>query len=66
MWPVLPRPQPCPCPEHLLLFFNFYLLFLVALGLHCRVCVRGEQGLLSATAPGFLILVASLVAEHGF
>lgn len=47
-------------------FFNFHLFFLVALGLRCRLCSRGERGLLSAAAPGFLILVASLVAEHGF
>ena len=43
-------------------------LFLAALGLHC--CAQafsscGEWGLLFIAVHGFLIAVASLVAEHG-
>ena len=43
-------------------------LFLAALGLRC--CVQafsscGEQGLLFVAVHGLLIVVASLVAEHG-
>ena len=43
-------------------------LFLAVLGLHC--CMRafsscGEQGLLFVEVRGLLIVVASLVAEHG-
>ena len=50
------------------LYFFFYFLFLVALGLGC--CTRapsscGERGLLFVVVHGFLIAVASLVAEHG-
>ena len=46
----------------------FFNLFLAALGLHC--CTRafsscGKQGLLFIAVHGFLIAVASLVAEHG-
>ena len=49
-------------------FYKFIYLFLAALGLHC--CVRAfsscrEQGLLFVAVRGFLIAVASLVAEHG-
>ena len=45
-----------------------YLLFLAASGLCC--CPRafsgcGEQGLLFVAVRGLLIVVASLVAEHG-
>ena len=51
-------------------FFSFYLfiyLFLAALGLRC--CVRAfyscsERGLLFIAVQG-LIVVASLIAEHG-
>ena len=48
-------------------FLKIYL-FLVALGLRC--CVQafsscGERGLLFVVVPGFLIAMASLVAEHG-
>ena len=54
----------------LFFFFSFYLfiyLFLAALGLRC--CVRAfyscsEQGLLFIAVQG-LIVVASLIAEHG-
>ena len=54
-----------------LFFFLIYLLmylFLAALGLHC--CARafsscGEQGLLFVAVHRLLIVVASLVAEHG-
>ena len=46
----------------------FIYLFLAALGLSC--CMRpfsscGELGLLFIAVRGFLIAVASLVAEHG-
>ena len=53
-------------------FFNkliyFIYLFLAALGLRC--CARafssgGERGLLFVVVRGLLIVVASLVAEHG-
>ena len=55
-------------------FFSFlkklllFILFLAALGLRC--CVQdfsgcGEQGLLFVAVCGLLIVVASLVAEHG-
>ena len=40
--------------------FILFILFLAALGLCC--C---EQGLLFVAVCGFLIAVASLVAEHG-
>ena len=47
---------------------KFIYLFMTALGL--RYCERsfsscGERGLLSVAVRGFLIAVASLVAEHG-
>ena len=53
------------------LFFNIHLfiyLFLAALGLRCWArafssCI--ERGLLSVAVHGLLIVVASLVAEHG-
>ena len=59
------------CAWFFFLFFFFYkfiYLFLAALGLRC--CARafsscGEQGLLFIAVRGLLILVASLVAEHG-
>ena len=49
------------------LFILFYL-FLAALGVRC--CTQafsscGEQGLLFVAVRGLLIVVASLVAEHG-
>ena len=52
----------------LLLFFFFIYLFLAALGLCC--CVRvfsscDERGLLFIAVRGLLIVVASLVVEHG-
>ena len=45
-----------------------FFFFLVALGLHC--CTQafssfGEQGLPFVVVCGLLIVVASLVAEHG-
>ena len=48
-------------------FFFFFNLFLAVLGLCC--CVRafsscGVRGLLFVVVHGFLIVVASLVAEH--
>ena len=47
---------------------DFIYLFLAALGLRC--CVRafsscGKRGLLFIAVHGLLIVVASLVAEHG-
>ena len=49
-------------------FIYFIYLFLAALDLHC--CVRafsscGERGLLFIAVRGLLIVVASLVVEHG-
>ena len=49
-------------------FIYLIYLFLAALGLRC--CARafsscGERGLLFVAVCGFLIVVASLVAEHG-
>ena len=55
--------------NNIYIFLNkFIYLFLAALGLRC--CARafsscGEQGLLFVGVRGFLIMVASLVAEHG-
>ena len=48
-------------------FFPFFF-FLAALGLRCceqAFASCGEQGLLFVAARGFLIAVASLVAERG-
>ena len=49
-------------------FMYLIYLFLAALGLHC--CTRafsgcGEQGLLFVAVHGLLIVMDSLVAEHG-
>ena len=49
-------------------FNKFICLFLAVLSLHC--CAQafsncGEQGLLFVAVRGLLIVVASLVAEHG-
>ena len=57
------------CNYFLFLSFCFFIFyFLAVLGLRC--CARafsscGERGLLFAAVHGFLIAVASLVAEHG-
>ena len=53
----------------ILIFLNFIYLFMAALGLHC-CCVQafsscGEWGLLFVAVSGLLIVVASLVVEHG-
>ena len=62
------------CPATLLAFNFIYLfiylfnLFLAALGLRCYTQAFsscGEQGLLFVAVPGLLIVVASLVVEHG-
>ena len=50
------------------LFICLFVLFLAALGLCC--CTQafsscGERGLLFVAVRGLLIVVASLVAEHG-
>ena len=53
---------------YLFIFNNFIYLFLAALGLHCCVqtfCSGGEWGLLFIAMCRLLIVVASLVAEHG-
>ena len=50
------------------LFIYLCILFLAVLGLHCCVWAFsscGEQGLLFVAVHGLLIVVASLVAEHG-
>ena len=53
---------------HLIYLFILFILFLAALGFRC--CTRafsscGERWLLLAAVRGLLIVVASLVAEHG-
>ena len=53
---------------YIYLFICLFILFLAALGLHC--CARafsscGKQGLFFVAVHGLLIVVASLVAEHG-
>ena len=50
------------------LIYLFIYLFMAVLGLHC--CARAfsscrERGLLFVAVLGLLIVVASLVAEHG-
>ena len=48
--------------------FNLFILFLAALALHCGMWAFsscGERGLLYVAVCGLLIVVASLVAEHG-
>ena len=52
------------------LFFKIYFiyLFLAALGLHCcarAFCSCGNLGLLFIVVRGLLIVVVSLVVEHG-
>ena len=54
--------------SHLFIYYFIYLFILTALGLHC--CTQafsscGERGLLFLTVCRLLIVVASLVAEHG-
>ena len=52
----------------LLLFLKFIYIFIAALGLCCCTWAFsscGEQGLLFVAVRGLLIVVASLVAEHG-
>ena len=47
---------------------KLFFFFLAVLGLHCwarSFCNCGEQGLLFVAVRGLLIVVASLVAEHG-
>ena len=48
--------------------FIYYYLFLAALGLHCYAWAFsscGKRGLLFVVVRGLLIVVASLVVEHG-
>ena len=62
-----------PCIGRRILFIFFFInlfmyLFLAALGLHCcawSFSSGGEQGLLFVMARGLLVLVTSLVVEHG-
>ena len=61
----------CSIAPFAILFFKinlFISLFLAVLGLGC--CAQafsscGERGLLFVAVPGLLIVVASLVVEHG-
>ena len=49
-------------------FYNLFYLCLAALGLRCcewAFSSCGERGLLFVAMHGLLIVVASLVAEHG-
>ena len=49
-------------------FYLFIYLFMAALGLRCcawALSSCGERGLLFVAVRGLLIVVASLVAEHG-
>ena len=51
-----------------ILFIYLFYLFLAALGVHCCTWAFsscGERGLLFVAVHGLLIVVASLVAEHG-
>ena len=51
------------------IFFNKFILFLAVLGLRCCTWAFSsfrERGLLFVVVHGLLIVVASLVAEHGF
>ena len=51
-----------------LISYLFIYLFLAALGLRCCAWASsscGERGLLFVAVRGLLIVVASLVAEHG-
>ena len=54
---------------HVSIFLNLFILFLAVLGL--RYCegfslIEASRGYFSAMMCGLLIVVASLVAEHGF
>ena len=52
----------------ILFFYKFIYLFLAALGLRCCTWAfssYGEWGLLFVAVCGLLIVVASLVTEHG-
>ena len=54
--------------KHPFYFFDRFVLFLAALGLHCcarAFSSRGERSLLFVVVCGLLIAVASLVVERG-
>ena len=54
--------------KYLLIYFFIFYLFLAELGLYCCVwafCNCGKQVLLVVVVCRLLIVVASLVAEHG-
>ena len=71
VWTMANRSKSIDLLKGLSLFFkliSFIYLFLAALGLRC--CARafsncGEQGLLFVAVHRLLIVVASLVAQHG-
>ena len=72
MWdllgPGLEPVSPALAGGFFFLFFNFIYLFLAALHLCC--CTRAfssccERGLLFLAVRGLLIVVSSLVADHG-
>ena len=53
---------------YLFIFLNYFILFYLfsaTLGLGCCTWAFGERGLLFVAVRGLLIVVASLVAEHG-
>ena len=57
-----------PTRVHTLLFFNKFYLFMAALGLRCYTRAFsscGEWELLFVVVRGLLIVVASLIEEHG-
>ena len=73
---IFPDQGSNPCPLHWqadfflknLCIYLFIYYFLAVLGLCCcaqAFCSCGEWGLLFVVVRGFLIAVASLVAEHG-
>ena len=58
----------CFFNKFIYLFFILFYLVLAVLGLRCCTWAFsscGKQGLLFVAVHGFLIAVASLVAEHG-
>ena len=60
--------SPRPRTTHIVFFFNLFYLFLAALGLRCCAWAFsncGKWGLLFVAVCMLLIVVASLVAEHG-
>ena len=64
-----PKPLPPTRPVFLMIYYVYlFLIFLAALGLRCCVWAFsscGKEGLLFVAVHRLLIVVASLVAEHG-